>query len=107
MIAAISEHRSQITWRGEIPFAELCQLIPPGQTPNRESLNAAIFRFFNRVEDEDSARLERLGYRLPSLSAGDLFTVEGVAFVVAGIGSERVSGNPRFVRGLVAWTLGR
>jgi hypothetical protein len=31
-----------------------------------------IFRAFNRVDEGDAERLEAIGYRLPSLSVGDI-----------------------------------
>ena len=45
-----------------------------------------IFRFFNRVEPEDSFRLENLGYDLPSLSAGDFVQADGQWFLCASVG---------------------
>lgn len=44
--------------------------------------NSAIFRMFNRVDEEDVAFLEKIGYDLPSLSVGDLIVYEGKAFRV-------------------------
>lgn len=49
------------TWTGQVADADL----------------NAIFRAFNRVDDDDSARLVALGYRLPSLSVGDVITLPG------------------------------
>jgi hypothetical protein len=47
------------TWTGPVPSDEL----------------AAIWRLFNRVDDEDNHRLNTLGYHLPSLSVGDVVTL--------------------------------
>jgi hypothetical protein len=101
MMAALSGTHGAITWSGEIPREELCRLIPDGRRPTRESLNAAIVRYFNRVEAPDNDRLERLGYTLPSLGAGDIFAVHGIAFVVAAVGCERISGDEDRLRRFV------
>lgn len=50
-----------------------------------------IFRFFNRVEFADGERLEEIGYDLPSLSVGDIVTIDGdEQWRVAPVGFERV-----------------
>lgn len=49
-----------------------------------------IFRFFNRVTEDDGERLERLGYLMPSLSVDDLVTMNGETFRVAPVGFEQV-----------------
>lgn len=46
----------------------------------------ALFRAFNRVDDSDVVRLRDIGYRLPSLSVGDLLRVGGNVWRVAGTG---------------------
>ena len=58
-----------------------------------ESINLeAIFRAFNRVEMEDGARLEEIGYRLPSLSVDDEVTLpDGTVYRVASFGFEEVT----------------
>lgn len=50
-----------------------------------------LFRTFNRVDDEDYDRLDRIGYKLPSLSVGDLITVDGVTSRVDSLGFTKVS----------------
>jgi hypothetical protein len=57
-----------------------------------------IFRYFNRVDSDDTCRLEYLGYRLPSLSVGDTVTFldgpyVGQTWRVAAMGFERVEGE--------------
>lgn len=50
------------SWTGDVPFSE---------TTSTEAMLEEVFRYFNRVEEGDNARLEEIGYRLPSLSVGD------------------------------------
>ena len=66
-----------------------------------------IFRRFNRVDQSDSDWLERMHYRLPSLSAGDIVVTrdlgtdgEPQAFIVAGQGFQplRCFGPLSFLR---------
>jgi hypothetical protein len=96
MMAAIAGNQHGITWRGTVALADLRRYLPPEAPVTRERMNEAIFRFFNRVDDSDCARLEAIGYRLPSLSAGDLVTVETVTFLVATSAFERVTHNSNF-----------
>lgn len=49
-----------------------------------------VFRQFNRVTDEDVSRLTRIGYNLPSLSTGDLVTLDGRRWRVAPVGFREV-----------------
>lgn len=49
------------------------------------------FRYFNRVDEADCERLERIGYKLPSLSVGDIVTVDGNHHVVASMGFAPIS----------------
>ena len=49
-----------------------------------------LFRAFNRVTDDDNARLEGIGYRLPSLSMGDGVVIEGEVWVCRAFGWARV-----------------
>lgn len=49
------------------------------------------FRYFNRVDDADCERLERIGYCLPSLSVGDIVTVDGNPHVVASVGFKPIN----------------
>lgn len=58
------------TWEGEVEVEDL----------------EDVFRFFNRVEPGDGLRLELIGYRLPSLSAGDRVTLDGVTWECAPVG---------------------
>lgn len=51
--------RMETTWEGEVPEMDM----------------EGIFRYFNRVEAGDGIRLEQIGYKLPSLSVGDIITV--------------------------------
>jgi hypothetical protein len=49
-----------------------------------------IFRFFNRIEDGDADRLDAIGYRLPSLSVGDVVEIAGERWRCAMLGWERL-----------------
>src|SRR3954451_19528413 len=57
--------------------------------PSDEALER-IFRHFNRVTDEDAERLQRMDYKLPSLSVGDIVTMEGTHYLVCGMGFKAV-----------------
>lgn len=48
-----------------------------------------IFRLFNRVDEADSERLERMGYTLPSLSVGDRVELDDEVWYVHPIGFKR------------------
>lgn len=63
-----------------------------GEGAPQQKLEVA-FRFFNRVTDEDVERLERIGYTLPSMSAGDRVVLNGEAWVCAGVGFRREGGD--------------
>lgn len=45
-----------------------------------------IFRLFNRVDDEDIDRLEKIGYRLPSLSVGDRVDLDSARYWANSVG---------------------
>jgi hypothetical protein len=64
-----------MTWTGEVEGVNL----------------DTVYRFFNRVDEADSARLAALGYRLPSLSVGDLVTIGTATFQVVNLGFEPVA----------------
>lgn len=64
------------TWEGYIP-----------EVGNLEE----IFRFFNRVEPGDDERLDEIGYRLPSLSVGDVVEWNGKRHRVEPVGWVAVS----------------
>lgn len=49
-----------------------------------------IFRVFNRVTDADCENLNKIGYRLPSMSVGDLVTLDAETFQVTSTGFEKV-----------------
>jgi hypothetical protein len=59
-----------------------------GQTS--DSVLEHIFRLFNRVSDEDASRLAKWDYKLPSLSVGDIVTMEGNHYLVCGMGFKKV-----------------
>jgi hypothetical protein len=96
IMAAFAGKESGTTWRGDVPI---------GFNGHYISTADNIFRFFNVVDEEDSERLEKLGYRLPSLSVGDYFTVHFPeiaehgpterprTYRVLGNGFEEITGN--------------
>ena len=63
---------SSPTWLGVVP----------------DSSPDAIFRYFNRRDAEDAARLRDVGYQLPSLSCGDVisYTATGRSLIVCPVG---------------------
>lgn len=69
-------------WEGEVPIE-----------PNRHPIftNEELFRFFNRVDEDDTERLQALGYRLPSLSVGDTIVWNDRAWQVTDIGFMEVT----------------
>lgn len=71
------------TWTGEVDPDELRAI---GGDVGPES----CYRFFNRVDRDDERRLQRLGYRLPSLSVGDRVTLDGKCYEVEPMGFQEV-----------------
>ena len=61
-----------------------------GNDANTEQKLDRLFRLFNRVTDEDAERLEKIGFRQPSMSVGDVVEVDGQRYEVAPIGFKRV-----------------
>lgn len=55
-----------------------------------------LFRAFNRVDDADVGRLERIGYRLPSLSSGDLVRVGAQLWRCAPVGWAEATDEDEF-----------
>lgn len=66
------------TWDGDLDLAGLTA----AQALER------VFRAFNRVDDGDHERMLALGYALPSLSVGDVVTIDGVRWRCAPVGWE-------------------
>lgn len=58
------------TWTGEVNTTDLDE----------------IWRLFNRVSTEDNKRLRDMGYTLPSLSMGDVITINGEHHALGAIG---------------------
>lgn len=81
MHVKIWSHFRDETWEGDVN-------ITPGRTQTK--MLEHIFRYFNRVDENDGQRLERVGYNLPSLSVDDTVTVEGMTWRVAVTGFESV-----------------
>lgn len=66
-------------WSGEVEVPD---------THRRDQLEF-LFRYFNRVEGDDDARLADIGYGLPSLSMGDVVTIDGERWTCAALGWKR------------------
>lgn len=81
MNVQVWSHFRDESWTGDVPD----DLLPA------DGVNEALFRLFNRDDEDDVERLEAWGYRLPSLSVDDTVTWAGRTFRVAGIGFEEVS----------------
>lgn len=75
-------------WIGEAPIQMPSKVRDSEQYRPDEVLAAlsAIYRHFNRVDAADEGRLERMGYRLPSLSVNDEIETPFGRFTVAPIG---------------------
>jgi hypothetical protein len=81
----IESHWRGERWEGDIPDAK-------SATPLEH-----VFRYFNRVDDDDHERLLAIGYRLPSLSVGDVVVVDGKRWRCASVGwepADEPSGDP-------------
>lgn len=86
MIAAVHGNPEGITWRGDVPDEKVLR-------QSVEATNDRLFRFFNRVDDEDGERLEQMGYRLPSLTMGDYIAWGGRTYRVLMVGFEDMTGK--------------
>jgi hypothetical protein len=91
LMAAVTGPRHGAQWSGDVLLRWLQVPADWNDPENEEAVNDAIFRFFNRVEPEDSDTLELLDYRLPSLSAGDFITWGGNTYRVKGVGFEKLT----------------
>lgn len=64
--ALVDPEREAFTWEGDVEISDEYQDAPGYEVCER------LFRVFNRVDEGDGPRLEAMGYRLPSMSVGDL-----------------------------------
>lgn len=66
IFALVDPSRDSFTWQGDVEIS--------GQYADAPGIEVCehLFRIFNRVDETDRPRLEKMGYRLPSLSVGDL-----------------------------------
>ena len=104
-IQAALAGRPSILWHGEIEPADLTEVTGGLDGIDEAATNEALFRFFNRVDERDNDRLEAIGYRLPSLSVGDLLHWGSRSFRVAGSGFECITDNPDYAMALTAYAL--
>jgi hypothetical protein len=84
----IYSHFKDQVWEGEVP--ELDSIEEYDEVERDAVINERVFRLFNRVDDEDNERLEAWGYRLPSLSVGDVIEYDGQAWKVDDFGFQRI-----------------
>jgi hypothetical protein len=71
-----SHWRGGQAWAGQIP-----------DPPEDSDVLGYVWRYFNRVDDGDEARLAAIGYDLPSLSVDDVVELDGgLRFRVAMLG---------------------
>lgn len=85
MKVIIESHWGNESWSGNIDLDEPAK--------DSEALLEDIFRFFNRVFAADNERLERIGYRLPSLSVDDVVELPDreERWICRSVGWEQVS----------------
>jgi len=87
MRLTIYSHFEGKTWTGDAAIRD---------HENEYRVLERIFAAFNRVDDDDVVRLERIGYRLPSLSVGDRVTFvsgsrrDGRTYVVENVGFSEI-----------------
>lgn len=88
MKLTIFSHFESKTWSGDAPIK---------MHENAYVVLERVWRMFNRVDDADVRRLERMGYDLPSLSVGDRVTIEDAGcsftYVVENVGYSLVGEN--------------
>jgi hypothetical protein len=77
MKLSIFSHWQAERWTGEIP--------DPASDYKGDVLEY-VFRYFNRVERGDGAKLEAIGYVLPSLSVNDEVEIDGRVWRCAPLG---------------------
>jgi hypothetical protein len=102
-IQAAIHGRPSILWHGEVELPEQAHPINDGIT--EQEVNEFLFRYFNRVDEEDGDRLAEIGFELPSLSVGDLIHWASTTWRVAGMGFEKITGSDEYVMALTAYTL--
>jgi hypothetical protein len=90
-------------WEGEVPIETNSKgepIVAQTEWPYTKradfvQVNEILFRFFNRVDEGDGERLEQLGYRLPSLSVGDVVAWGGRRYLVEVVGFVEVDAEGR------------
>src|SRR5688572_26158718 len=100
LFALANSEGDGFAWEGSVDEAVLRELSPVTDLDNPLGKAQALYRYFNRVNQDDTERLESVGYRYPSLSVGDLlcwwegetvrcYTVASIGFTetVPGIGA--------------------
>jgi hypothetical protein len=78
-------------WAGDVPDTLISGSAEATDSEYQAETNEALFRLFNRVEPEDSERLEAWGYRLPSLSVGDVIAWGGNSYRIDSVGFTKLT----------------
>jgi hypothetical protein len=80
-------HSGGLTWRGEVPWSEIRRRSARADGRGHAGLHQAIHRYFQQRAGDPPGHLERIGYQLPPLTAGDLITIADTAWIVTEAGS--------------------
>jgi hypothetical protein len=75
-------------WHGHVPLDLPASALADPQAV--DTVNEAIFRYFQRVGPLTEDKLEALEYRLPSVSCGDVIAWGGAAYRVLVVGFEPI-----------------
>lgn len=78
---------AETSWHGEIQWRELRSRHVPSLGSGRAAYHDALRSYFQRADGDPAGHLNRIGYQLPSLAAGDLIVIEQSAWVVTESGS--------------------
>lgn len=84
MLVWIYSHFHGQTWEGEVTWPEGVQ------EDNDQIVLECIFRYFNRVDEDDAERLNKLGFDMPSLSMGDEVGFNGKRWRCEAIGWSQI-----------------
>jgi hypothetical protein len=82
-----SSWRPEVLWEGDVDIDSHITVLD-GPVTDEWRLDY-LLRFFNRVDFEDTQRLEQIGYDLPSMSMGDEVEMDGVNWICSMAGWKR------------------
>ena len=101
-IQAVIHGRPSILWHGDVELPEGAHLRPREEWSD-EAINEYLFRYFNRVDEEDGDRLKDADFELPSMSVGDLLHWGSKTWRVSGTGFELLTGSDEYVVALAMY----